>query len=305
MQVPAELDNQRADLVVARLGDVSRSVAKAAIEAGDVTVDGEVCEPSTRLHTGQALTIVIVEVDTRLEPEAVEFVVRYESSAIRVIDKPAGVVVHPGAGNANGTLAAGLLERFEDTLGDEHRWGLIHRLDKETSGLLLVARTEAAQVALGAAMRKREIRRSYLCVVGGTVPSATGVIDAPLARDPNAPTRFSVQSGGRHAITRYARAAEWPGFALLDVELETGRTHQIRVHLGAIDLPVVGDSAYGIVNDAVGLANPGRVWLHAYELRFVDPSLGEEVTVRAPLPEDLQASLARLGQPTLGAVPVI
>lgn len=305
IRVPGELDNQRADLVVARVADVSRSVAKAAIEAGGVTVDGAPCDPATKLHTGQLLAIEIVEVVTELVPEPVDFSVRYESPAIRVIDKPAGVVVHPGAGNATGTLAAGLLERFDDTLGDEHRWGLVHRLDKETSGLLLVARTPAAHEALSDAMRRREVRRSYLSLVAGTVPAATGTIDAPLGRDPNAATRIAVQTGGRHAVTHYSRAAEWPGFALLDVELETGRTHQIRVHLGAIDLPVVGDGAYGDVSDGVNPANPGRVWLHAYELRFVDPAVGEEVTVHAPLPADLVASLERLGKPTIGAVPAI
>ncbi|NNF63674.1 MAG: RluA family pseudouridine synthase [Acidimicrobiia bacterium] len=304
-RVPAELDNQRADLVVARLAEVSRAVAKKAIEAGGVTVDGATCDPATRLHTGQALTIEIVEVVNEVVPEAVEFGVRYESPAVRVIDKPPGVVVHPGAGNATGTLAAGLLERFDDTLGDEHRWGLVHRLDKDTSGLLLVARTPEAHEALTDAMRKREVRRSYLSVVAGTVPSATGTIEAPLGRDPNAPTRIAVQTGGRHAVTHYARAAEWPGFALLDIELETGRTHQIRVHLGAIDLPVVGDGAYGDVSDSANPANPGRVWLHAYRLGFVDPSIGEEVTVLAPLPDDLVASLERLGKPAVGTVPTI
>lgn len=305
MRVPAELNGQRADLVVARLADISRSAAKSAIVSGEAMVDGESCDPSTRLSAGQEVTVNLVEVDTTLEPEPVEFIVRYESAAVRVVEKPAGIVVHPGAGNATGTLAAGLLHRFGDTLDEQYRWGLLHRLDKETSGLLLVARTPEAHETLGEAMRRRDIGRSYLTVVVGTVPAATGTIDAPLARDPNAPIRIAVRTGGRHAVTRYERAADWPGFALLDVELETGRTHQIRVHLAAIDLPVVGDAAYGVVSAAADPANPGRVWLHAYRLRFRDPASGEDVVVTSPLPEDLASSLDRLGPPQTGAIPII
>ncbi len=240
-----------------------------------------------------------------LEPEPVPFTVRYEDDRLAVVDKPAGVVVHPGAGQRTGTLAAGLLHRWPELqgVGEEGRWGIVHRLDRETSGLLVVAKDGVALAQLRRDLQARRIGRMYLALVAGALSIATGTVDAPLGRDPRHPTRVAVRTGGRPARTHYRRLAGWgdPAVVLVEVELETGRTHQIRVHLSTIDHPVVGDGVYG--RRLAPPVDPGRVWLHAARLTLRPPGGDEELVVEAPLPADLAASVAALGAPAEGGLP--
>lgn len=303
--VPEELDGERADRVIAVLFEVSRSVAKRTIEAGGATRDGEPLRPADRMAAGDELEASITAQAVAVEPQEVDFGVAYEDDTVVVVNKPAGLVVHPGAGAGDRTLANGLLARFPwaGALGPEHRWGIVHRLDRDTSGLLVVAKTEEAHAKLQDALRNRTVTRRYLALVAGTLDAATGTIEAPIGRDPLNPTRMAVTSSGRPARTHYRELASWDdqGVTLLSVELDSGRTHQIRVHLQAIEHPIVGDPAYGPRHAVAG--DPGRPWLHATHLAFVHPTSAEQVEVGAPLPSDLAESLANLGEPTSGVVP--
>ena len=225
----------------------------------------------------------------------------HEDDDVLVVDKPIGVVVHPTSDRSTGTLVHGLVERYPDIrgVGQEGRWGIVHRLDRDTSGLLVVARTHDAYAALTDMMRSRQVHRRYLALVDGVADATTGTIEAPIGRDPKNPTRMKLDRSGRPAVTHYRRLAEWerPQTALLSVELETGRTHQIRVHMQAIDHPIIGDRAYGKPGT---LGDPGRPWLHARHLRFRHPVRDSEVDIVAPLPSDLVDSLDALGEPILG-----
>lgn len=301
--VSADLDGARADRACAALAGLSRSAARSLFAAGRVTVDGIVVSPSDAVRSGSVVSVEMGEPEPGLVPDAgVPFSIIYEDDAVMVVDKPAGVVVHPGAGTVSATLAAGLIAA-RPALASIDRWGLVHRLDKDTSGLLVVAKSAHAQQTLQEALRARQVHRGYLALVEGVFDNATGTIEAPIGRDPSHPTRMTVLRDGRPARTHYRRLATWgeAGVTLLDVELESGRTHQIRVHLGAIGHPVVGDRTYG---RSGGPGDPGRTWLHAIVLTFAHPVTGEDLSVRSALPDDLQASLEALGRPTGGAVPV-
>jgi 23S rRNA pseudouridine1911/1915/1917 synthase len=236
-----------------------------------------------------------VEVDV---PEAVEGLlpepatvpVRYEDEHLLVVDKPAGLTVHPGAGERAGTLAGQLLTLGAAGGEDPERPGIVHRLDRDTSGLLVVTRSSEAYGSLGEAIRRREVERRYLALVRGRPRSRTGRIDAPVGRDRRDPTRRSLDTDEpRDAVTHFEVLETMREHASLDVRLETGRTHQIRVHLAAIELPVSGDAQYGVAGD-LGLE---RQFLHAYRLRFRHPVMDEEMDVESPLPTDLEAALER------------
>ncbi len=304
-EVPDELAGERADRVVAVLAGVSRAEARRLVEAEAATIGGEPVEPRHRVAGGAVVEVALAAPEPALQPEEVPFEVRYEDDHVAVVDKPPGVVVHPGAGRATGTLAAGLLARWPELegVGEPGRWGIVHRLDRETSGLLLVAKRADALSRLQQAIRDRHVGRTYLALVGGGFDIPTGTVDAPIGRDPRQPTRMAVRSDGRPARTHYTRLAEWDadGVALVEVRLETGRTHQVRVHLAAIGHPVIGDSAYG--RRATPPVDPGRVWLHATRIAFQHPDTASDVSVQSPLPMDLAASLAALGDPSAGAVP--
>jgi 23S rRNA pseudouridine1911/1915/1917 synthase len=303
--VPDDLDGARADRAVAALFQVSRSVARRTIDAGGATRGGTALRPSDAVAAGDELAVTIVEVEQHVEAEDIEFAVAYEDDQVIVVDKPSGLVVHPGAGTSSGTLANGLLGRFASAgeLGPDRRWGIVHRLDRDTSGLLIVAKTPEAYDALQDALRARAVTRRYLALASGEFDSTTGTIDAPIGRDPSNRTRMAVIGGGRDARTHYRRLAAWdePEATLLSIELETGRTHQIRVHLQAIDRPIIGDPVYGPIRRVAG--DPGRTWLHATGLVFEHPSGVGEVVVQSPLPDDLAASLQRLGTPVSGSIP--
>ena len=303
--VSSDLDATRADRAVAVLCGISRGAARRSVDAGGVRRGGTALSASTTVFEGDALDVTLVDVEETVVPEAnVDFSVAYEDDGVIVVDKPAGVVVHPGAGRPTGTLANGLLARYPEIrdLPEACRWGIVHRIDRDTSGLLIVAKTADAFNHLQAALKRREIKREYRALVGGQFASATGTIDAPIGRDPGEPTRMAVIESGRPARTHFQRLAEWDDaeVSLAAVALETGRTHQIRVHMKAIGHPVVGDPVYGTKRPAAG--DPGRTWLHAASLTFEHPDGSGPITVRSNLPDDLVASLEGLGDTSRGSV---
>lgn len=304
--VPPALEGERVDRAVALLLGCSRSAATALVEGGSVRVAGErVCSPARRLRAGEALEIDLVGAarpPAGLEADpTVPFAVRYEDDDLVVVSKPRGVVVHPGAGRRSGTLVAGLLARYPEIgrlpaagAGTEDRPGIVHRLDKDTSGLLVVARTPEAYHGLVRSLAQRRVRRVYRALVRGRVAADEGVVDAPIGRAVADRTRMAVRDNGREARTRYRvlRRLEAGSATELELELETGRTHQIRVHLAAIGYPVLGDTRYG------GIAGPGgatRTMLHATRLELPHPRSSEVLICEDPLPQDYQEVLARLG----------
>ena len=251
-------------------------------------VDGEPRPKSHRLAGGETVELEPPAAPAALEPEEVPLRVAYEDEHLLVVDKPAGIVVHPSPGHATGTLVHGLLGR---TAGGESpdRPGIVHRLDRDTSGLLVVARSEEAYRGLRNLVRRRALERRYKALVRGLPRSRTGKIEAPIGRDRHEPTRISLDTDTpRDAVTHFEVKRLLDGHALLDVRLETGRTHQIRVHLAAIGLPVVGDPVYGVTDPELG-----RQFLHAWRLAFTHPVTGEDVEVESPLPPELQAALER------------
>lgn len=300
--IPDYLLGERADKIVAELAGVSREKARRLFEQG-VSVNGSQVDPNNRI-AGGSIDFPAPPEELKTVAEDVEFEVRFEDDAVLVVDKPAGIVVHPGAGRQTGTLASGLLHRYPglEGVGQEGRWGIIHRLDQGTSGLLLVARTAEAFEFLTTELASRRIHRSYLALVHGVPAMPTGTIDAPIGRDPAHPTRKKVVPEGRPARTHYRVIEGFGRSALLEVDLETGRTHQIRVHLATIGHAVVGDRTYTRRLEPVRLR---RIFLHAARLEFTHPSTGEEISVDSPLPADLAAALAELRRefpPAVGTV---
>lgn len=294
LEVPPALDGERVDKAIAELLGLSRAAANNIVGLG-VEVDGEEARAATRVSGGQTIRCSAPEETQTLTPEDVEFEVVYEDDDLLVVDKPPGLVVHPGSGRTRGTLAAGLINRYPELVGvgTRERWGLVHRLDKDTSGVILVARNQDAFEALVDQLRRREVGRTYLSLVEGRLASPTGTIEAPIGRDPSRPTRRAVTHGGKHARTHYevVRVFEDSDATLLEVTLETGRTHQIRVHMAAIGHPVAGDQTYGAVRKDLG--SP-RTFLHAYRLTFTHPATEERLAVEAPLPSDLASVLEGL-----------
>ncbi|MGP0031378.1 MAG: RluA family pseudouridine synthase [Acidimicrobiales bacterium] len=301
VEVPALLDGVRADRGVAMVADVSRAAAAELIASGRVLVDGvAVAAGRDLLREGSRMTVHLPEAgEAPVGPApVVAFGVVPADADVVVIDKPAGLVVHPGAGHRGGTLVGGLLSRFPDTAAlveagvcPPDRPGIVHRLDKGTSGLMVVARSEPAYASLVAQLADRSMQRHYLALVEGTVPDDRGEIDAPIGRSARTPTKMAVTAGGRPARTRYTvRERRGPPrpTTLVELGLESGRTHQIRVHMAAIGHPVVGDARYGAPDP--GLPS-GRFFLHAFRLSFTHPRRGGRVEFTAPLPGDLEAYL--------------
>jgi 23S rRNA pseudouridine1911/1915/1917 synthase len=299
--IPRALDGERLDRVVALLTALPRARVAELVTAGDVRVgDAVVVSRSRRVSAGETVDVDLSAVtpDTPL-PAAdpnVAFVVVHADEQVIVIDKPAGLVVHPGAGNAEGTLVNGLLARFGDMarVGDPARPGIVHRLDRGTSGLMVVARTPAAYAALVAQLRARVVERAYLALAWGSFEASAGLIDAPVGRAEVDRTRMAISARGRAARTRYqvrqAFSAPAP-LALVECRLETGRTHQIRVHLAAIGHPVVGDARYRGERPSVPLRRP---FLHAYHLAFDHPTTGGRVEYESALPADLEEVVLEL-----------
>jgi 23S rRNA pseudouridine1911/1915/1917 synthase len=280
----------RLDRVLAARPEVgSRGLAERLILAGAVVVDGEPRAKSFRLEGGEDVRVELPDDAGALVPEEMDLRVAWEDEHLVVVDKPAGVVVHPGTGHESGTLVHGLLA-LDAAGGDEERPGIVHRLDRDTSGLLVVARSEEAHARLQELIRRREVERHYLALVKGAPRSRTGRIEAPIGRDRTERTRHSLDTPTpRDAVTFFEVVELLSEHTLLDVRLETGRTHQIRVHLEAIDLPVAGDPVYGVAGDL----ELERQFLHAARLGFAHPFTGERVDVESPLPDDLAAALER------------
>lgn len=302
-RVPAHLDGVRADRIVAVVFDLTRSEARRAVDEGRVRCGEQPVAPAQRLAAGEVVDAELTDPGPALVPAEVAFEVVYEDEALLVVDKPPGVVVHPGAGTGGGTLVAGLVHRYPELAGlADVRWGLVHRLDRDTSGVLIVARSEPVLRSLQDALRARRIARTYLALVAGVPSTARGTIDAPLGRDPHHPTKIALVAGGRPARTHYRRLAAWEDAALVEVALETGRTHQIRVHLASIGFPVIGDRTYG-GRRRTHRADPGRQWLHALRVGFDHPVDDHPVVVETAPPADLRAALDILGAPTSGEVP--
>jgi len=250
-------------------------------------VGGTARPKSHRLAAGDEVEFEAPPAAPELQPEPMELRIAYEDDHLLVVDKPAGLTVHPGAGRDTGTLVHGLLGRIAG--GPEERPGIVHRLDRDTSGLMVVARTEETYQGLQALVRKRALERGYLTLVQGRPQSRRGRIEAPIGRDRSDPTRRSLDTDApRDAVTHFELVELLGDYALLSVRLETGRTHQIRVHLAEIGLPVVGDRLYGVR----GL-DLGRQFLHAASLAFPHPITGERVETESPLPPDLAEALER------------
>jgi 23S rRNA pseudouridine1911/1915/1917 synthase len=292
VKVPNEAAGLRLDRFLAGMPEVgSRAAAERVLTAGGVRVDGEEAAKSTRLAGGEQIELELPDRRTRgeLAPQDVGLRVAYEDEHLLVVDKPAGVVVHPSAGHATGTLVHGVLDRGAAG-GEVGRPGIVHRLDRDTSGLLVVARSEEAHARLKRLVQRRELERTYLALVRGRPRSRAGRIEAPIGRDRRDPTRQSLDTDRpRDAVTHFEVEKRLGEYALLRVRLETGRTHQIRVHLAAIGLPVLGDAVYGVPEPALG-----RQFLHATRLAFTHPFTGELVEVESPLPPDLADYLQTL-----------
>jgi len=302
-QVPEGLAGERIDRVLSMLTGRSRAEVAALVEEGSVTIDGiPVSTRSARLRTGQLLEADVPDVDPGAALEAdssIDVPVVYADEHLLVVDKPAGLVVHPGAGRATGTLVQGLLASHPEVAAvgpDRARPGIVHRLDKGTSGLLLVALSAGAYESLVAALAAREVHRRYRALVWGHLGSPRGLVDAPIGRSSREPTLMAVVEGGKEARTRYEvrRTYREPvEVSELTCTLETGRTHQIRVHLRSIGHAVVGDGRYGGARQSLVV---GRPFLHAEELDLDHPVTGEPLSFTSPLPDDLQEVLARLAQ---------
>lgn len=291
----AETTGERLDAFLARAAGVSRESVKRAIGEGRVQIGGETTDrPGRRLRQGEEIILTLPPAPpSRALPEGIPLQVVFEDDAILVIDKPAGMVVHPAAGHPSGTLVNAVLGRVGNLPGPEpFRPGIVHRLDKDTSGLLVVAKTSDARERLMAQLRSRAVSRRYLALATRTPDPEAGTVDRPIGRDPRNRLRMAVTPGGRPAVTHYRTVRRFAtGRALLDVRLRTGRTHQIRVHMASMGAPLVGDRTYG------GGVGP-RQALHAYGLSLVHPVSGHRMAFRSGLPEDLR-KLLRFEDPTL------
>ncbi|MHB1222929.1 MAG: RluA family pseudouridine synthase [Gemmatimonadaceae bacterium] len=300
--------NIRLDLLVAERLGLSRTQAATLIATDNVRVDGRRERASYRPHAGESVTVEIAPPPDRgIEGEQIPLTVVYEDEYLLVVDKPAGMVVHPAPGHWSGTLVNALIGRggaLSDEAGDE-RQGIVHRLDKETSGLLLVARTDRAHRLLSSAIAARRVSRRYAAVCWGHLSGDRLTVDRPIARDPRDRKRMAIVQGGRAARTDFVRLARFDSVDLLRAQLHSGRTHQIRVHLASVGHPVVGDDTYGGGGGRRLLSlPPHRHFLHAAWLRLRHPITGAALDLRAPLPPELVASLAAAAlDPALAAHP--
>jgi 23S rRNA pseudouridine1911/1915/1917 synthase len=294
-ELVAESGGERLDKYIAlKLPLLSRSYIQKLIDDGRVTVNKLTEKASFKLTAGDCISISVPSVDTtELKPEAIPLDILYEDDDLMVIDKPAGLTVHPAPGHSEHTMVNAVLSHFPelpDSGGDRLRPGIVHRLDKDTSGLVLVAKNREALANLSGQFKSRSVTKIYLTLVKGHIAPETGLIEAPLGRDPGNRKKMAVVDSGREARTRY-RVIKYYGssYSLLEIKLETGRTHQIRVHLAAIGFPVAGDITYG-----VKLPFLSRQFLHAHRIGFNLPSTGKRVEFKSELPSDLKLALEKL-----------
>jgi 23S rRNA pseudouridine1911/1915/1917 synthase len=303
LMVPPDAATQRVDRYVADVTGLSRSHVQKLISAGNLTTDGIPLRANTVIGPGTALRLVVPEPEALDLAPAPEIPVRivYEDADLLIVDKPAGLVVHPSPGHGSGTLVNALLAldaggAFGGIAGVQ-RPGIVHRLDRDTSGLLMVARTDAAQHSLMAQLKARRVKKTYLALVVGDVGAEVGRIEAPIGRDPKHRTRMAVVPDGRASTTGYRVRERFAGWTLLELDLVTGRTHQIRVHLAAIGHPVAGDPVYGTGTSRRGPRSARdrppleRLFLHAWRLQLTSPSTGQLIRAEAPLPPELEGVL--------------
>ena len=284
----------------------SRSRLSRLIDDGDVLVNGREAKPSYKLREHDKVEVELTELPpTEFTPENIPLDIVYEDECLAVINKPAGMVVHPGAGIKSGTLANAIAYHFSiSTLNSQlsTRLGIVHRLDKDTSGMILVAKDEQTSEALSKQFHDRKVEKSYVALVHGAVEKNSGTIDRPIARERHNRTKMTVAKDGRNALSLWRVRRRFEKFTLLDVEIKTGRTHQIRVHLASINHPVVGDATYNegrdntIADPAIkmGVADLGRFFLHAERLAFTHPKTGERMEFTQPLPPELEGFLLLL-----------
>jgi 23S rRNA pseudouridine1911/1915/1917 synthase len=303
--VRGDESGERIDILVGELERIpSRSIAQRLIERNCVCVNGQTVTKRYKVHPGDRIRVEIPPIEASgLEAEAIPLDVRYEDDDLIVLSKAAGMVVHPAHGNWTGTLVNALLAHSDDlgTLAGDERPGIVHRLDKDTSGLMMVAKNDEAQTALSSAIRQRLVDRRYVALVHGRIAPDTGLVDAPIGRNPKDPRKMWVTDAGgaRQAVTsfrvleRFECTASDDGYTLVECKLQTGRTHQIRVHMAFIDHPIVGDPVYGRrrVKEDLGLT---RQFLHAYRLSFDHPRRDEVVSLTDALPDDLSDALASI-----------
>ncbi|MEV8516624.1 RluA family pseudouridine synthase [Dactylosporangium sp. NPDC051484] len=296
LPVPDGLDGTRLDQALTRLFGFSRTAAADLVEAGDVCVDGEVRSKSDKVRAGAWLEVTLPPPPSAVVIEAVPvagLVIVYSDDDIVVVDKPVGVAAHPSPGWTGPTVIGGLAAMGQTvaTSGAAERQGVVHRLDVGTTGLMVVAKSELAYSVLKRAFKAREVEKRYHAIVQGHPDPLRGTIDAPIDRHPSHDYKFAVVSGGRPSITHYDTIEAFPAASLLDIRLETGRTHQIRVHFSALRHPCVGDLTYGADPTLAGRLGLSRQWLHARQLGFEHPSTGEQVSFVSEYPADLAAAL--------------
>jgi 23S rRNA pseudouridine1911/1915/1917 synthase len=304
MLIPADARPARADRWATDLSGLSRSHVQRLIGEGRLTADGVAVKANTIVPPGTVLELRVpppAAAEPQAQPELPLEIV-YQDDDLLIVDKPAGQVVHPAPGHDTGTLVNALLGRGAELapggIAGVQRPGIVHRLDRDTSGLLMVARTDAAQASLQAQLKARRVKKTYLALVQGSVAAAVGRIEAPIGRDSARRTRMGVTPNGRPSITGYRVRERFSGWTLLELDLVTGRTHQIRVHLEAIGHPVAGDPLYGSGTSRRGPAGLERLFLHSWRLELTSPSSGRLIRAEAPLPETLESVLRTLrGRP--------
>lgn len=291
--LPPEEAGERLDrALTARFPQLSRAQLQRLIRSGAITVNDAVVRPAYRLTPGDRITVTFPEEPT-VRPESLPLDIVYEDEYLLVVNKPAGMVVHPAARVVSGTLVNALLAHCPQVadVGGPDRAGIVHRLDRETSGLIVVAKNPETHAALQRQFKRRLVRKTYVALVEGQVHPREGIIEVPIGRDPKDRTRMSVSRTGRPAITQYRVVEAFPQHTLLEVRPHTGRTHQIRVHLAWLGYPVVGDRVYGRRRQTL---LPDRHFLHARDLAFTHPVTGEKLALSAPLPPELTALLNQL-----------
>lgn len=294
MAIPDGTDRVRADRLVADVTGLSRAYVQRLISDGRLTREGRALRANTMVAPGSPLDLDVPEVrPLELEAEPIPLDVVYEDDDLLVVNKPAGLVTHPAPGHAGGTLVNALLalggpEMYGGIAGVA-RPGIVHRLDRDTSGLLLVAKNNAAQASLMAQLKARRVKKTYLALAAGDVAAEVGRIEAPIGRDPRHRTRMAVVPDGRRAVTGYRVRERFPGWTLLELDLVTGRTHQLRVHLASIGHPIAGDTLYGTGTAKAGPPGLTRLFLHAWRIELAAPAGDRVIRAEAPLPVELEA----------------
>ena len=296
LPVPPEAAGGRIDAWLSdQREDLTRSAAARLLEDGQVTCGGKPLPKNYRLRGGETLTVTLPEVqETELLAQDIPLDVVYEDEDVIVLNKPKGLVVHPAPGHADGTLVNALLHHCGDSLsgiGGEKRPGIVHRIDRDTSGLIIAAKNDFAHQKLSAQLSDHSLARTYECIVVGNLREDSGTVDAPIGRDRRDRKKMAVVPDGRRAVTHWEVIARYPGFTHVRCRLETGRTHQIRVHMAYLGHPILGDTVYGAKKPVPGLQGQ---CLHAVGLRFVHPRTGETVALTCPLPEEFQRELKKL-----------